>query len=183
MIRWLVLLAVFLAAEHAQGCPPIVSRAQWGARKGTCKSRLKTPAPGVIVHHTAGNFCNDRKSCVAQVKVIQNLHQITNKWCDIGYHFLIGEDGTIYEGLGWTFHGMHARNFNKNLGISFIGNFIKRSPNNAALNAAKSLISCAVAKKVIIRDYRLQGHRNVNPTTCPGDKLYNVLKGWPRFKA
>ncbi|XP_077334483.1 peptidoglycan recognition protein 1-like [Lithobates pipiens] len=183
MIRWLVLLSVLWAVENALGCPPIVSRAQWGARRSTCKTRLKTPVPGVIIHHSAGASCNNRNSCNSQVKGIQNLHMNTNKWCDVGYHFLITEDGTIYEGRGWTTHGSHAINSNSNLGICFVGTFTNRVPKIAALNAAKNLIKCGVDRKLIRGDYRLRGHRNVNPTACPGNSLYNVIKGWPRFKA
>jgi N-acetylmuramoyl-L-alanine amidase len=48
----------------------------------------------------------------------------TNKWNDIGYNFLVGEDGNVYEGRGWNTVGTHAGNFNKkSIGICFIGNF------------------------------------------------------------
>ncbi|KAG6923445.1 peptidoglycan recognition protein 4, partial [Chelydra serpentina] len=58
-----------------------------------------------------------------------------------------------------------------------------RVPNAAALNAARRLIQCAVSRGFLSRSYTLKGHRNVNPTSCPGDALYRVIRGWPRFKA
>ncbi|CAI9601806.1 unnamed protein product, partial [Staurois parvus] len=166
------------------GCPTIVSRSQWRGRNPTCRSRLSTPVPNVIIHHTEGAFCNSQATCSAQVRNIQNYHMNSQKWCDIGYNFLIGEDGTIYEGRGWSTVGAHAKNFNSyNIGICFIGTFTNRAPNRAALTAAKNLLSCGVARNSITRNYRLRGHRNVNPTSCPGNGLYNVIKGWPHFKA
>ena len=33
-------------------------------------------------------------------------------WSDIGYNFLVGEDGNIYEGRGWGKVGAHARGHN-----------------------------------------------------------------------
>lgn len=33
---------------------------------------------------------------------------------DIGYNFLVGEDGKAYEGRGWGVEGEHADGFNRN---------------------------------------------------------------------
>ena len=45
-------------------------------------------------------------------------------WEDIGYNFLVGEDGNIYEGRGWGKHGAHSKPYNsKSIGICMIGNF------------------------------------------------------------
>lgn len=45
-------------------------------------------------------------------------------WEDIGYTFLVGEDGNIYEGRGWGKHGAHSIPYNsKSIGICMIGNF------------------------------------------------------------
>lgn len=46
-------------------------------------------------------------------------------WKDIGYNFLVGEDGNIYEGRGWGKHGAHSTPYNsKSIGICMIGNFV-----------------------------------------------------------
>lgn len=37
-----------------------------------------------------------------------------NGWSDIGYNFVVGEDGLVYEGRGWSTVGAHAPNFNSN---------------------------------------------------------------------
>ena len=40
-------------------------------------------------------------------------------WPDIGYSFIIGEDGNIYEGRGWNTIGAHTYNHNYDgLGMS-----------------------------------------------------------------
>ena len=33
-------------------------------------------------------------------------------WWDIGYSFLVGEDGNIYEGRGWNEIGAHTKGYN-----------------------------------------------------------------------
>uniref|UniRef100_A0A8C8SUX5 Peptidoglycan-recognition protein n=1 Tax=Pelusios castaneus TaxID=367368 RepID=A0A8C8SUX5_9SAUR len=165
-------------------CPTIVSRSQWGARPPRSRVQLRTPVPFVIIHHTAGNRCTSLASCRQQVKGIQNYHMDNQRWSDIGYNFLIGEDGRVYEGRGWRTVGAHARGWNaKSLGFSFLGNFSNRAPNAAALNAAKKLIQCAVSRGYLSRSYTLKGHRNVNQTSCPGNSLYAIIRTWPRFKA
>jgi N-acetylmuramoyl-L-alanine amidase len=73
----------------------------------------------------------------------------TTGWSDIGYNFLVGEDGNAYEGRGWDRVGAHASNYNSvSLGISVIGSFSSKLPNDAALNVVQQLISCGVSKVI-----------------------------------
>ena len=53
---------------------------------------------------------------------------------DIGYSFLIGGDGNIYEGRGWNVVGALTNGFNrKGYAASFIGDFTSRLPSEAAM--------------------------------------------------
>lgn len=68
-------------------------------------------------------------------------------WDDIGYNYLVGEDGNAYEGRGWDHVGAQVRGYNfVSLGFALIGNYNTRLPNNAALTAVKQLIACALQK-------------------------------------
>jgi len=68
-------------------------------------------------------------------------------WWDIAYNFLVGEDGKVYEGRGWDRVVYHNHAYSKeSIAIAFIGNFNRRKPNDAAINAAKQLVSCGVSK-------------------------------------
>ncbi|XP_074874013.1 peptidoglycan recognition protein 3-like [Carettochelys insculpta] len=180
-LTWVVGLLALCAVTL--GCPAIVLRSQWGGRPPRSRAQLKTPAPYLIIHHTAGNRCTTPASCRRQVMAVQTLHMVTWGWSDIGYNFLIGEDGRVYGGRGWTTIGAHAKNWNdKSLGISFLGTFTETAPNAAALNAARRLIQCAASRGFLSYNYTLKGHRDVSPTDCPGDALYKVITQWPRFK-
>ncbi|XP_067413336.1 peptidoglycan recognition protein 3-like [Emydura macquarii macquarii] len=184
--RMLLTRVVWLSAlcAMALGCPTIVSRSEWGARPPRNRVSLQIPVPFAIIHHTEGNYCSSQTACSNEVKGIQNYHMDSNGWADIGYNFLIGEDGRVYEGRGWSTMGAHAQGWNDDsLGFCFLGSFTNRVPNTAALNAAKSLIQCAVSKGFLSSSYILKGHRNVNPTDCPGNALYNLIRTWPRFQA
>ncbi|XP_078518042.1 peptidoglycan recognition protein 1-like [Lissotriton helveticus] len=182
MLRVAVLLSTLCALAY--GCPNIISRSGWGARKVNCLTAMKTPVPYVVIHHTAGAACNSKAKCVAEVKAVQNLHINNNKWCDIGYSFLVGEDGNVYEGRGWNKVGAHAPSMNsRSIGISVMGNFMNRNPNQAALKAVQELIKCGISKGFIRKNYIVKGHRNVFATSCPGNSFYSLIQKWPRFNA
>ncbi|MEP7008234.1 MAG: peptidoglycan recognition family protein [Sphingomonas bacterium] len=60
---------------------------------------------------------------------------------DVGYHFLIGRDGTIYEGRSLAYQGAHVMNQNeRNIGIAFLGDYSKRQLKPAQINSTKYLI-------------------------------------------
>ncbi|KAM4640710.1 peptidoglycan recognition protein 1-like isoform 1-T1 [Discoglossus pictus] len=181
MIRLVTVLSALCVVVHC--CPTIITRSKWGGKIINCNKKLSTPVKMVIIHHTEGAACTSQAKCSAQARNIQNYHIKTNGWCDIGYNFLIGEDGRVYEGRGWNTIGAHALQYNPmSIGISFFGTFTNRNPNSAAQNAAKSLISCGVSKGYIKPGYVLNGHRDVIATDCPGNTLYKTIKSWPNYK-
>ncbi|GBO36451.1 Peptidoglycan recognition protein 3, partial [Araneus ventricosus] len=104
-------------------------------------------------------------------------------WADIGYSFLVGGDGRIYEGRGWKAVGAHTYGYNsKAIGISFMGNFDKVQPSAAMVDAARKLIDCGVEKKFISANRQIHGHRDAKCTACPGAALYSIIQKWPGFK-
>ena len=85
------------------------------------------------------------------------------------HSWIVGEDGNIYEGRGWTKVGAHAPSYNSNsIGICIVGDFSTKAPNAAAQNSVKALIACGVELGYIRAAYTLKGHRQVTATTCPG---------------
>lgn len=58
----------------------------------------------------------------------------TKKWSDIGYNFLVGEDGNVYEGRGWGKKGAHTKPYNgKSIGICVIGNYESKQIHSAII--------------------------------------------------
>ncbi|KAJ8930233.1 hypothetical protein NQ314_016959, partial [Rhamnusium bicolor] len=100
-------------------CPNIISREEWNASAPKGVQPLKVnPPPYVVVHHSATPSCNSTEDCKSRVKGFQNYHMQTLGWKDIGYNFLIGGDGNIYEGRGWGIHGAHVPKYNaRSIGI------------------------------------------------------------------
>lgn len=139
--------------------PTIVTRAQWGADESIRDTHVMGWAPfrKIVVHHTASP--NGVKDPAATVRFGYELHVIGRGFTDIGYNFLIGPDGEIFE-------GRRARNYNKGelhtgedgagnaiigghtkgrnagtCGIALIGNFMKTAPSNSAIESLIHLAS------------------------------------------
>lgn len=107
-------------------CPRIISRTEWKARKRIDFRMLPvTPTPYVVIHHGGvPKYCQDQEACSAIVRSYQNFHLDDRGWWDIGYNFLIGEDGNVYEGRGWNYVGAHAPGYNtQSIGICILGDF------------------------------------------------------------
>ncbi|XP_037953442.1 peptidoglycan-recognition protein SC2-like [Teleopsis dalmanni] len=177
------LVAVLLCAQTVFGIT-IISKSEWGGRNPTSKSTLASGLSYAVIHHTEGSSCSTKAACIQQMKNIQSYHMDSLGWADIGYNFLIGGDGNIYEGRGWNVLGAHASNWNsKSLGISLMGNFNNYSPTAVQISAAKELLAYAVTKGQITSGYILYGHRQVGSTDCPGTYLYSEIKSWSHWKA
>jgi hypothetical protein len=87
--------------------PQVVGRFKWGAEKprdGAEFTRysgdLSDVLTSIVVHHSA--MPKDSGPLEIQKQVMQNGYD------DIGYHFIIGSDGTIYEGRAIDVMGAHA---------------------------------------------------------------------------
>ena len=155
----------------------VVTRSQWGARARSCGP---THRPNrLTIHHTVTPN-NDSMSMPARMRQIQAFHIDSRGWCDVGYHFLIGQDGKVYQGRMENVLGAHAANDNSNnVGISFIGTYTSTAPSSAVLDAGARIIKAMGRTYGITLDRtRIKGHRQVGTTdtSCPGDALYNRLQ-------
>ncbi|CAF3003533.1 unnamed protein product [Rotaria socialis] len=182
-----LLYLLFITVAHGESvCDAIsfVNRAGWGAREPTSITNLTTkPLSLFAIHHAEDPpSCYDDESCVERVKEIQIFHQHNQSWVDIGYHFLVGENGKVYEGRGWDRQAAHSPGWNNDAySISFIGNFSTSSPNEKALKTARSWMNCGVERHYVTKDFYVITHRQSQRpgyTTCPGDALFSVVRSW-----
>lgn len=202
-------------ARAATNAPDIVPRSEWGADESLRFDSggheiwppSFSPMQKAVVHHTAGR--NNDPNPAATVRAIYYMKTVGSDFGDIGYNFLIDEQGRIYEGrysreyepgeahlaedrAGNIVRGGHARDFNDGtVGIALLGTFTNRQPTNAARNALETLLAWKLERHGLdplgASTYtnpvlghtkflnNISGHRNVNPTACPGNAFY------PRF--
>ncbi|XP_053159829.1 N-acetylmuramoyl-L-alanine amidase [Hemicordylus capensis] len=168
-------------------CPAIIPRCMWRARpyKGT-PTQLKLPLGFVYIHHTHSprKPCLTFPACAADMRSMQRFHQDDRGWDDIGYSFVAGSDGYLYQGRGWHWVGAHTRGYNsKGYGISFIGDYMQALPDPWAMDLVKdNFMKCAVRGSRLQGNYTVYGHRQMGPTLCPGDKLFKEIETWKGFK-
>ncbi|CAG9859852.1 unnamed protein product [Phyllotreta striolata] len=175
-------LLVATAIVWPAKCPEIVPKQRWDGRAALTVNYTIIPVEYVIVHHTVTNECITTNGCSSVVKSIQNFHMDELDFHDIGYNFLVGGDGKIYEGAGWHKVGAHTRGYNsKSLGLAFIGDFSKKYPPSAQTAAGLKFIECALDAGELRDDYKLLGAKQVSQTVSPGAYLYLQIKGWPNY--
>ncbi|MDO5699369.1 MAG: N-acetylmuramoyl-L-alanine amidase [Dermatophilus congolensis] len=171
--------------------PPIRSRGMWKANEKITKKTEEMEDPiGFTIHHTAGTNAYTQSQVPRILRGIQQFHVRDRGWSDIGYNYLVDKWGGIWEGRKGSFdgtpRGAHTARMNDQLvGISLIGDYQKVRPSAAAVERIAKIV--AWKSRVIDVDPTgtmelndrerpvVVGHRDVNPTTCPGRYLYAKL--------
>lgn len=137
-----------------------ISRKSWGARAPRSRQTVSWSArEEVTLHYSYGPESQTPRQ-------IQNHHMDGNGWGDVGYNKLVDSDGNAYEGRGWTVVGAHAAPRNtQGIGICYIGR-------DGMTDAAKRTIIALYdeACRLSGRTLRRRTHRDINSTSCPGDK-------------
>ena len=154
----------------------LVSRDEWGAlpAKGNCEPMNGVSA--ITVHHTTEHGLTT-KSDIDAVRAIARNHRNVNGWADVGYHFLVGRDGKVYEGRAIDLQGAHCGGVNNkhNVGVSLIGDFTRHEPSGIQ-EAALIAVLAELREKYNVPKSKLFGHGelpNTN-TQCPGE----AMLGW-----
>ena len=157
----------------------IESRASWGANPvqlSGMSGELDT-AKYIVIHHTAG--AQPQVGSDYQVmRGVQNYHQSLD-WGDIGYHFCIGQQGTIMEGRSLPYVGAHVgspHNYDS-IGVSLFGDFTYAYPEKVQMEKLIPLLTY-LCKEYGISPNNILGHRdmdsNYGATSCPGTAFYHA---------
>ncbi len=157
--------------------PAFVNRKGWNARPPKGTYNLQKPAK-IILHHT-WRPTQAQYSGAGTIRGIQDYHMDDPKtgWADIGYHYLIGHDGVIYEGRPDTAVGAHCPPNTSMIGVCVIGDYDPgQDQNNAKIEKSLvDLLSHLSSKYGIDPKTAYFGHRNFSTKSCPGDGVYDRL--------
>ena len=142
----------------------------------------------IVVHHTAESDKSKTIPGADKIRSIYYYHAKTRGWGDIGYNFIIDQNGNIYEGRsgGDYVVGGHAYCSNINtLGIALMGNFDRTHSSTKQIAALTQLLSGLSQKYKLNLSAEnmfhgeqgptLIGHKDVKSTACPGSNLYKLL--------
>ncbi len=153
----------------------------------------------IIIHHTSDEYENS----LEWIKDIYRYHSLNRAWGDIGYNYIIGYNGEIFEGRKWGDYisAAHSRwNNNSTVGISVMGNYENKPINQEQYKSLETLVrylawkygidfskkyyynmDCAGEKCKIFPletrlDSTLVGHKDTGHTSWPGKSLYAQIQ-------
>ncbi len=206
------------AAQAAPGTPGIISRAQWGADESLrkCCTSYASTVRFAVVHHTATSNSYGAGESPAIVRSIYRYHIEVSGFDDIGYSFVVDKYGKIFEGRAGGVRspvvGAHSEGFNTgSTGVSLMGTHQSTDPTGAAMTSLRNLLAWKLdlhhvnpkgsltvvsggsdkypaGRSVTIPT--IVGHRDVQSTQCPGDRVMSRLgglrndvynHGWPKI--
>lgn len=169
----------------------LVTRDKWGAKYG---QGYPTSGPKLFffVHHTAVARPPAEAGVAVEAKEVQEIEEdhavrLTPTNPRIGYSFLIAQSGRIFEGCGWGRIGAHTVNHNSSgYGVCFMMNGMLTHATPAAREAFDFLRMEGLVKGFLSPSYLVKGHRDIKPTLCPGNLLYQQIvlplqRAMPKF--
>lgn len=193
-VDWDLLVPV----REARGLPPptpgvlpselvaigVTSRSSWGARSTTCTS-TEDDWYRMAVHHTAGSQTYGG-TVKGSVQALQAYSMDSGEYCDIPYQFLVGYDGSLWEGRPYDYYSgaTGGGNNDGNIAVCFLGCYhptscsTSHSVTEEMIDGGQLLIQTLSGLHGIPSDSNsIRGHRDWpdNATACPGDWLHARL--------
>ena len=163
----------------------VTSRADWDADPTTCTS-TEDDWYRMAIHHTAGTQTYGG-TVQGTVQALQAYSLGTGEYCDIPYQFLVGYDGSLWEGRPYDYYSgaTGGGNNDGNIAVCFLGCYHpsgcgggSNSVTDEMMDGGQLLVQTLVALDSIPSDAdSIRGHRDWpdNATACPGDWLYDRL--------
>ena len=142
--------------------------------------RLRKKTTAIVVHHSASR----PSTTFNEIKKWHTDPPPRGRgWDNIGYHWVILEDGTTVPGRPEDEWGTQVANFNdRSVGICLTGDFRTDIPTAKQIDALLVLL-IRLVRKYKLKYWNIYGHRdikrffifNTTATDCPGKNLYNEL--------
>lgn len=122
----------------------------------------------IIIHCSA-----TREGREVSIDTIRRWHVEGNGWSDIGYHYVIGLDGSIYKGRPDNVQGAHTKGHNKNsIGICYIGGCGRgMHPKDTRTEAQKESLEILLQGLISLYEkddlIGIHGHNEFSSKACP----------------
>jgi peptidoglycan hydrolase-like amidase len=142
----------------------------------------------LTVHHTAISVKGDDRSGVERIRALYAYHANNRGWGDIGYHYLIDEDGNIFEGKSGGKYVVGGHTYCNNvgtIGVALLGNFEEEKPTQDQVKALQWLLHDLADTYDIDTNRQashhgkifepIVGHGDLVSTECPGYYLEGAM--------
>ena len=161
----------------------VIPREAWGASSTNCTSP-ETEWYRFAIHHTAGNQTSGG-TVQGAVQGLQGWSMGGGGFCDIPYQFVVGYDGSLWEGRNLNYYSgaTGGGNNDGNIAISHLGCY---HPSCTPPDSAELVMraggrwlaqTLGIEHGIITNTDTLKGHRDYpgNSTACPGDSIHSRL--------
>ena len=100
---------------------------------------------------------------------IRGWHVHGRGWSDIGYNFVIRQDGTIEQGRSLDRYGAHCRGQNDSIGICYVGGLNDQGEPADTMTMYQELAFLRLfdSLKIVFGDLTLHGHNEFAKKACP----------------
>jgi hypothetical protein len=143
----------------------------------------------IVIHQTAESLESaTRRTGLERMRALFVSHTKGRGWGDIGYHFVIDDEGKIYEGRAGGPGVIGAQVYCNNtgtIGIALMGNFELQRPTLAQIRSLRLLTATLLevydlepAQSVVFHGRllpRVVGHSDLEATSDPGPYLRELL--------
>jgi hypothetical protein len=152
---------------------PVVSRQEWGARPAETGRMVPHVIDRLTVHHAGVGPSGAGPSLM---RIHQRSHMDERGWPDLAYHFVIGVDGTVYEGRDPRFRGDTATSYDTtgHFHVMLEGNFDVEQPTQAQIDSLTAMLAWA-AERYGVSPSTIAGHGDHAATACPGHHLEDEI--------
>jgi hypothetical protein len=155
--------------ENELGERKIIPRSAWDDNPGDRATvRMANESEGLFAHHSVSGSPTTIEGEKAEMRNLERIAR-SRGFADFSYSYAIAPSGRIYEGRGRGIVGAHTVGYNSTAHAAVaMGNYDSQEPSAAMIESFKWLRGYLNASK-------FRGHRDVNPTACPGRHLYGKL--------
>ena len=171
----------------------VLPRSAWDARAPIrTVAPLGTPTRITVHHEGAKKFESTNLQVTARrIHSIQEYHQSTHGWSDIGYHLIVDRAGRAWEGRSLATVGAHAGNRAtnlNNLGIMLLGNYDLQQPSTEQRATLLVLLEGArrawnIPKSQLFTHGEIRVAAGLGMTDCPGKNVAEIVKAFRDDKA
>lgn len=124
----------------------------------------------VVLHHTWSPTAAQYKG-QATWEGIRDYHVGQRGWSDIGYHYGVGPEGSVWRLRPVTRSGAHVLSRNRHtVGVVLLGNYDVEDPMANGLPVAAQVVRVLV-ERFKLKAEHIRFHREFQDKTCPGTKI------------
>jgi N-acetyl-anhydromuramyl-L-alanine amidase AmpD len=122
----------------------------------------------MVIHHSA----SPRNITTQQIR---HWHTKGRGWSDIGYHYVIENEGEVVFGRSISRIGAHCRGHNRDsIGVCVVGDNTK-TEHQWSMTQIASLQDLVYGIKLVFPKVIVKGHRDLANTLCPGVDVQQLL--------